>query len=224
MCATTFPFRKQLPITHCCLDCPRVPSELHYGECSLQGCFTLGVTTAVCSPGRVTWSCVLTCHDGSCCTLKFLRVAPLLLQPSSSLCTACLQHWAVQAPTLGWEICCTLIGLKNICKTILIKGIMYFGAGREDLGKEDVLFNLPGCLWGCWGGAEQVAVFRTTSVSAQMGSLALLVESLWVPEHLEGTGVRDKLQIDLNAKWWWCCHWGWELLLWARSKSGLGGE
>lgn len=42
-----FPFRKQLPITHCCLDCPEVPSELHYGECSLQVCFTLAVIIAV---------------------------------------------------------------------------------------------------------------------------------------------------------------------------------
>lgn len=60
-----FPFRKQLPITHCCLDCSEVPSELHHGECSPQVSLSLAVVIiAVCNPGRVTWSCVFFCWPG----------------------------------------------------------------------------------------------------------------------------------------------------------------
>lgn len=108
-----FPFRKQLPITHCCLDCPEVPSGLHHGVHSLQVYFTLAVILAVCNTGRVTWSCVLFCWP--CCLCQDSRS---LLSSSFMLylclCTppaACALHaFSIKL----CKICCTLICLNKI--------------------------------------------------------------------------------------------------------------
>lgn len=117
-----FPFRKQLPILHCCLDCSEVLSELHHGECSLQVSFSLvGIISSVQSrqsdmvlcPFLLAWS-------------LHAEIAVLVLSSSFTLylcfctpLTACslhafsirlwkLLHWAVR------QICCTLISLNKI--------------------------------------------------------------------------------------------------------------
>lgn len=117
-----FPFRKQLPVTHCCLDCSEVPYELHHGECSLQVSFTMVVIIAVCNPGRVTWSCVLFYLAWS----LYAKIEVLVLSSSFMMhlcfCTPSaaftlhafsiklckLLHWGVR------QFCCALMGVNKI--------------------------------------------------------------------------------------------------------------
>lgn len=109
-----FPFRKQLLVSHCCLDSPEVPSELHHGECSLQVSFTLAMIVAVCNPGRVTWSLVLFLLAWS----LYAKIAVLVLSSSfaSSLHVSCMPSALSCASfCIGLrQICCTLIGLNKI--------------------------------------------------------------------------------------------------------------
>lgn len=116
-----FPFRKQLPVTHCCLDCSEVPSELHHGECSPQVSLSSGDHSSVQSRQSdmvlclflLAWSLhakmtVLVLSSSFMLYLCFCTPPAACTVHAFSIRLCKLLHRAVR------QICCALIGLNKI--------------------------------------------------------------------------------------------------------------